>query len=116
VETLRNPTARPTVHSTPLQPNPKDAKQDFAAKAASVRPTEDQLYLAGRLNDAWECRGELTPAAVCKLNKLHGIVPVCDALRLVRGFPPPAPGASLYAYISAILRGDSGPAWDGGAA
>ena len=100
METLRNP----TVHSTPLL-NPKDAKQVLAAKAAIIRPTEDQIYLAGRLNQHWETES-LTPAAVCKLNKLYGLENVSNALRVVRGFPPAVPTTSPYAYVVAVLKGD----------
>ena len=83
----------------------KDAKQDLAAKAAIIRPSEDQIYLAGRLNQHWDTES-LTPAAVCKLNKRYGLENVSNALRLVRGFPPAAPTSSPYAYLVAVLEGD----------
>lgn len=62
-------------------PDPKDAESKAAPPSEDTQPTDDQLYLASKF--------DLTPAAVKKLNRKHGIVPVLEALRQLSDSPPP---------------------------
>lgn len=70
--------------------------------AVLQRPTEDQMYLADRINDTAP-KARLTPAALQKLNAEFGVRIVSDALRYVRGFPPDEL-RSAYPYVRAICR------------
>jgi hypothetical protein len=91
---------------------PKATSKGAAAAATvenpDLRPTSDQLYLAGRLNARFLADGGpggITPAALQRFNKSFGIAAVSDALRTMHGFPPEDPLRSPYAYLAAILGG-----------
>lgn len=60
------------------------------------QPTDDQLYLAERLDET------LTPAAIVKLNKAHGRQHVLDAMRQLHGFPPADPVVRTYSYLDTV--------------
>lgn len=71
-----------------------------------MRPTNDSIYLADKINDAWDgTTGRLTPAALQRFVKVHGDRVVEDALRELHGFPPSEAIRSPFAYLKAILEG-----------
>ncbi len=82
-------------------PDPKDAEGKGALRAVpDNRPDEDQVYLAGRLADAWD--QSLGIPALQKLNTQYGRPAVTGAMRSLHGFPPGEAVRSLYAYIADI--------------
>lgn len=85
------------------QPDPKDAKGKAALSAIfDERPDQDQLYLANRLEEAWD--KPLGIPALQKLNTRFGRARVTDAMRQLHGFPPEEAVKSPYAYIAAICE------------
>jgi hypothetical protein len=84
--------------------NVKGAAKNAAARRRGERPTHDQMYLARKLSRDPDNKVDLSPAAVQKLNTEFGAEAVSSAMRLMRGFPPPAPVRSVYAYLQGMLR------------
>lgn len=81
------------------------ASADGAPKSGAIlRTTEDQIYLAGRINDTWTGRKPITPAAIQRWNNRHGVRAVSDALRTLRGFPPEEALRNPYAYVDSMLK------------
>jgi len=83
----------------------KGASVAFGSLSVGVnllRPTYDQMYLMEKINEVAP-KGRLTPAAIQRLNSKFGISPVVDALRSMRGFPPPQGFRSPYAYLVSVL-------------
>lgn len=64
--------------------------------------THDELYLAGKLNED-RTHGQLTPAAIQRLNNRYGTAAVVSAMRLLRGYTPDTL-RSPYAYLEGMLR------------
>ena len=74
-----------------------------------LRPTPDQMYLAGRLNEGLKIVQHashlITPAALQRWNMTYGVAAVSDAMRTAWGFPPDGGIENPYAYVQGILRG-----------
>jgi hypothetical protein len=67
------------------------------------RPTPDQMYLADKIDTAWDTT-EITPAGIVRLNQRYGVEAVTAAMRSLHGFPPPSKVLKPYAYLEAICR------------
>ena len=86
----------------------EEAKSESKAAPSSPigRPSEDQIYLSRKLFDDEDevvaAKQRLSPAALQKLNGEFGTRLVSDALRQLRGFPPPQPILNPYAYVYAM--------------
>jgi hypothetical protein len=101
------PRPDPTRPESPTRTEPQDPNLARSARGdEDIRPTTDQMYLARKLDEEWGGRGSLTPAALVKLNRAHGIEPVTTALRGTKGFPPDRAGSSAYGYIEARILGE----------
>jgi hypothetical protein len=92
-----------TKTETKTETETESYKSKDAAKAAKEnpnQPTHDQIYLAERLTEEWN--QPLSPAALVKLNKKHGVAAVTSALRELRAFPPADAIRKLYAYVDTM--------------
>jgi hypothetical protein len=87
--------------STPAT-NVKGAAESAAFPKKDERPTHDQMYLATKICE--DSKKTLSPAAIQKLNTEFGSIAVVSAMRMMRGFPPPLPVRSVYAYLRGMLK------------
>lgn len=67
-----------------------------------MKPTNDSVYLAGRINERWKSTS-LSPGALQRFVNLYGAAVVEDALRELHGFPPAEAIRSPYAYLEVML-------------
>ena len=78
------------------------------ADAPTRRPSHDHAYLVSKINERWgEKGGNLSMGAVQKFISRYGFSETDSALRALHGFPPEEPVRSAYAYVDAILKGES---------
>lgn len=68
-----------------------------------MRPTNDSIYLAGRINEQWHSHS-LTPSALQRFVNLYGAEALESGLRELYGFPPAEAIRSPYAYLDVILK------------
>ena len=69
---------------------------------AAIRPTEDEIYLAGRIAERDEA--DLSAGMIVNLNKTYGIAKTTSALRLLWGFGSLDKLRTPVAYLTSILK------------
>lgn len=89
---------------TVLEPS-LEPSENHPKKRPPSRPTEDQVYLAGRIIEAWGLKPTaLGMPAIQKLNSRYGIEPVTSAMRELHGFPPDGGLLAPFAYIDTVCK------------
>jgi hypothetical protein len=72
-----------------------------------TRPTYDQCYLAGRIDERYGTN-EVTIPGIQRLNTRYGVLVVQQAMRELHGFPPLVKVLKPYAYLEAMICGRLG--------
>ena len=79
-----------------------------SSKANDTRPAWDLFVLGEKISlRSGTTKNAITPAAVQGWVNRYGHEVVGSALRTIWGFPPETPIRNPYAYVDAILKGES---------